>query len=83
MLRWPLDRVRVVENVMIHEFGHEYWYGMVGSNEFEESWLDEGLNTDSEYRTMALAYGPRDMVKLPGGVGVDCDVDRARRIRAT
>jgi hypothetical protein len=70
-LHWPLDRVRIVENVTIHEFGHEYWYGMVGSNEFEESWLDEGLNTDSEYRTMARAYGPRDVVSFPGGVGMD------------
>ncbi|MGH9399136.1 MAG: M1 family metallopeptidase, partial [Thermoanaerobaculia bacterium] len=69
-LRWPFDRVRVVEDVTIHEFGHEYWYGMVGSNEFEEAWLDEGLNTDSEYRLMRLAYGPRE-ASLPGGIGFD------------
>lgn len=31
--------------VTIHEFGHQYWYGMVASNEFEEAWLDEGINT--------------------------------------
>ena len=70
-LHWPLEKVREVELVTIHEFGHQYWYGMVGSNEFEESWLDEGLNTDSEFRTMALAYGPRDVAELPGGIGVD------------
>jgi hypothetical protein len=71
LLRWPFEKVRVVELVTIHEFGHQYWYGMVGSNEFEESWLDEGLNTDSEYRAMALAYGPREVVELPGGLGFD------------
>jgi hypothetical protein len=70
ILRWPFARVRFVEDVNIHEFGHQYWYGMVGSNEFEESWLDEGLNTDSEYRAMELAYGPR-VVELPGGIGAD------------
>ena len=69
-LRWPFDRVRAIEDVTIHEFGHQYWYGMVGSNEFEESWLDEGLNTDSEYRAERLAYGPRDAAELPGGIGV-------------
>lgn len=69
--RWPFTRVRAIEIVTIHEFGHQYWYGMVGSNEFEESWLDEGLNTDSEYRTMALFYGPRDVAAFPGGLGMD------------
>ena len=71
LLRWPFERLRGVEDVTIHEFGHQYWYGMAGSNEFEESWLDEGLNTDSEYRAMRLAYGPREALELPGGIGAD------------
>ena len=70
LLRWPFARVRLIEDVIIHEFGHQYWYGMVGSNEFEESWLDEGINTDSEYRLMELAYGGR-FVELPGGLVAD------------
>jgi hypothetical protein len=69
-LFWPFQGIRIVEDVVIHEFGHQYWYGMVGSNEFEESWLDEGINSDSEYRVMELAYGPRQ-IALPGGVGID------------
>ncbi len=71
LTHWPFTRLRGVEIVTVHEFGHQYWYGMVGSNEFEESWLDEGLNTDSEYRTMSLAYGPRDTAQFPGGLGMD------------
>lgn len=71
LTRWPLAGIRGIEIVTIHEFGHQYWYGMVGSNEFEESWLDEGLNDDSEARAMELAYGPRDMAELPGGFGLD------------
>jgi hypothetical protein len=71
LTRWPLERFRLVELITIHEFGHQYWYGMVGSNEFEESWLDEGINTDSEYRAMSLAYGPRDTAQFPGGIGFD------------
>ena len=45
--------------VIVHEFGHQYWYGMVGSNEFEESWLDEGLNTFSTGLIMDKVYGPQ------------------------
>ncbi len=71
LTRWPFDRIRLIEIVTTHEFGHQYWYGIVGSNEFEEPWLDEGLTDDSEHRVMALAYGPRD---LDG-------VSRRRRLR--
>ncbi len=68
LLRWPFNRVLSVEDVTIHEFGHQYWYGMVGSNESEESWLDEGINSDSEYRNMDLAYGREKAIVLPGGL---------------
>ena len=34
-----------LENLIIHEFGHQYFQGLVASNEFEEPWLDEGVNT--------------------------------------
>ncbi len=49
--------LRLPEMVTIHEFGHGYWYGMVGSNEFEEAWLDEGINTYSEIKAMTRYYG--------------------------
>ena len=45
------------EGVIIHEFGHGYWYGLVANNEFEEAWLDEGLNTYSTGKVQAIAYG--------------------------
>jgi hypothetical protein len=41
-----------------HEFGHQYWYGMVASNEFEEAWLDEGINSYTEAKTLATILGP-------------------------
>jgi hypothetical protein len=46
------------EEVVVHEFGHQYWYGMVGTNEFEESWLDEGFNTYSTSKILDKVYAP-------------------------
>ncbi len=57
--------LRMPEMVTIHEFGHGYWYGMVASNEFEEAWLDEGINSYSEVKAMNHYYGSdRSMVDL-------------------
>jgi hypothetical protein len=55
--RWPLDRVLAPEEVVVHEFGHQYWQSMVASNEFEESWLDEGFNSYSTGKVMDKVYG--------------------------
>jgi len=45
------------EGVIVHEFGHGYWYGLAASNEFEAAWLDEGFNTYSTGQVLAVAYG--------------------------
>jgi hypothetical protein len=47
----------VPEVVTEHEFGHQYWYGMVATNEFEEAWLDEGINSYTEVKVMDALYG--------------------------
>jgi aminopeptidase N len=46
------------EGVVEHEFGHQYWYGMVATNEFEDAWLDEGINQYTEAKVMDSLYGP-------------------------
>lgn len=46
------------EMVTIHEFGHAYFMGILASNEFEEPWLDEGVNSYFEGRIMDHFYGP-------------------------
>ena len=51
------------EGVTIHEAGHQFWYALVGNNEFEHAWLDEGLNTFSTIRTYDQAYPPEKLVR--------------------
>ena len=44
------------ESVTVHEFGHQFWYGLIGNNEFEEAWLDEGFNTYSQDRVLLRGW---------------------------
>jgi hypothetical protein len=48
----PFSWLSITETVVIHEFGHQYFYGLLASNEFEEAWLDEGLNSYAEKACM-------------------------------
>jgi hypothetical protein len=47
----------VPEVTVAHEFGHQYWYGMVATNEFEDAWLDEGINSYTEVKVLAAILG--------------------------
>jgi hypothetical protein len=47
----------VTEIAAEHEFGHQYWYGMVATNEFEDAWLDEGINSFTEVKVMSAIFG--------------------------
>jgi hypothetical protein len=46
------------EGVTLHEFGHQYFQGLVATNEFEEAWLDEGINTWFTDRLVERHFGP-------------------------
>ncbi len=61
--RWlVVPRVLTPEGVTIHEAGHQWWYGMVGSNEFEDALLDEGFNTFSAARVEGF-YRPNNLTR--------------------
>ena len=65
------DGLRVPEMVIIHEFGHNFWYHLVASNEFEEAWLDEGINSFSECLIVDDYYGPVGSVIDLGGIKIN------------
>jgi hypothetical protein len=75
---WMPKGLRLPEFVTVHELGHQYWYGMVASNEFEEAWLDEGVNSYVEGRIMDEAFGPASYINL---FGAHIDSVPLRRMR--
>jgi hypothetical protein len=44
------------EGVLVHEFGHQHFYGLVGTNEFRHAWMDEGMNTYATAKVLMAAY---------------------------
>ncbi|MBZ5598426.1 MAG: M1 family metallopeptidase [Acidobacteriia bacterium] len=56
-LWWMPKGWYLLEETVSHEFGHQYWYGMVATNEFEDAWLDEGINSYTEMKVMDDLYG--------------------------
>ena len=59
---WIPEGILMPEVVVEHEFGHQYWYGMVATNEFEEAWLDEGINSYVEVKVMDALYGRKTSI---------------------
>ena len=51
------DPSYITEITAEHEFGHQYWYGMVATNEFEDAWLDEGINSYTEVEVTGAILG--------------------------
>ena len=87
----PSPQANNPEMVIVHEFGHGYWYGLSANNEFEEAWLDEGINTYSTGKVLAKAYGPGAFPLTLAGIPLtrysgsfkysDLETDRAAAIQ--
>ena len=61
-----LYQYRLLETVIAHETGHQWWNVMVGNDQYSQPWLDEGL---TEYSTMLYLenkYGKdTNLIHLP------------------
>ncbi|MGD0000801.1 MAG: M1 family metallopeptidase [Bryobacteraceae bacterium] len=66
--RQPADMIEGLEGVTVHEFGHQFWMQLVATNEFEESWMDEGFNTYSTTKILDEVYGPSALPLRPFGI---------------
>lgn len=48
--------------VITHEVGHNWFYGMLGSNERVHPWMDEGMNSANELRYVETKYPKRKLI---------------------
>tara|TARA_B100000315_G_C14596161_1_gene599735 strand:+ start:26362 stop:29307 length:2946 start_codon:yes stop_codon:yes gene_type:complete len=47
----------ILELVIMHEVGHNWFYGILGSNERDHIWMDEGLNEYANIKYWEKKYG--------------------------
>jgi len=52
----PDAKVETLDGVIAHEVGHNWFMGMLGSNERKHTWMDEGMNTYFQFRYEAEKY---------------------------
>ncbi|MEO6915382.1 MAG: M1 family aminopeptidase, partial [Chitinophagaceae bacterium] len=63
----PVKSVDVLDQVLSHEIGHNWFYSLIGSNERTNAWMDEGINTYYDIRyDDSLLNGKVPSVKKPG-----------------
>jgi len=53
-----------LEMVIMHEVGHNWFYGILASNERDYPWMDEGINTFSEMRYFDAKYPDNKLYKM-------------------
>ena len=54
---WPMSGLHMADHTLIHEFVHQYFYGLLASDEQEEAFLDEGFTTYWEDRAARAQFG--------------------------
>ncbi len=55
---------QLLEYVVVHEAAHQWWYGLVGNDEIDESWLDEALTEYSTILYYGKRYGPQRQERM-------------------
>ena len=53
----PTSSDEELDITITHEIGHNWFYGILASNEREHPWMDEGINTFYENKYTELKYG--------------------------
>jgi len=52
----PDSKAETLDAIIVHEVGHNWFMSMLGSNERDHTWMDEGLNSYYQFRYEAEKY---------------------------
>src|SRR5262249_31127014 len=63
----PWTGLRQLETVTLHELGHQWFYGLVATNEHAWPFLDEGINSYAEFDGLEARF-PEASVGLGTGL---------------
>lgn len=64
-----------LDQVIAHEVGHNWFYGILATNERDHPWMDEGINTFYEYRYTTAFWGARVVEAIPRFLTRSSDAD--------
>ena len=53
----PISELKALDVIIAHEVGHNWFYGILASNEREHPWMDEGMNSFFEKKYTEAKYG--------------------------
>lgn len=62
-----------LDAVITHEVGHNWFYGILGFNERDYPWLDEGINSYYDHRYLSYFYPDTGSGGLPKFIAKDLD----------
>lgn len=59
-----------VEYLISHELCHQWWYNVIGTNGYSETWMDEGFATFFTHRLLDQRHGKDNkLLSYPRGLG--------------
>ncbi|MGZ5190149.1 MAG: M1 family aminopeptidase, partial [Flavisolibacter sp.] len=53
----PISDIKTFDQIVAHELGHNWFYGILASNERMHPWMDEGMNSFYDAKYMKMKYG--------------------------